>query len=304
MNRRTKKSSLPAHNGTTNRGRFWFVFFCLIAAAAAVFIGSCDHYSLQEYLEDRYFVPVTDITLTCASAVLPGKSLTLTCPVQPGDATNKAVTWTVSDHGGTGAVITGGVFTAADVGTAVITARIANGLWRGKDFVKAFTITVTEFPFSIGDTGPAGGIIFYMDVEGFTVNGVTCHYLEAAPEDVPGTYTWGEYGIDCSTETLVGTGAANTAALTAADHGHDHPAAKACADYSYGGWDDWFLPSKDEMNLHLYPNRDIIGSFGADYWYWSSSQYGDYDAWVRDFNGEMWNELKSSEHHCRAVRAF
>jgi hypothetical protein len=33
----------------------------------------------------------------------------------------------------------------------------------------------------VGTSGPGGGIIFYYSAAGFTSNGATCHYLEAAP---------------------------------------------------------------------------------------------------------------------------
>ncbi|MDR1785489.1 MAG: InlB B-repeat-containing protein [Spirochaetaceae bacterium] len=43
----------PTHRGLTSRWRFCLVVLCLVTAAAALFIGGCDHYSLQDYLEDR-----------------------------------------------------------------------------------------------------------------------------------------------------------------------------------------------------------------------------------------------------------
>jgi hypothetical protein len=158
--------------------------------------------------------------------------------------------------------------------------------------------------YALGKTGPAGGLICYVNPDGFSSNGVTCHYLEAAPADL-GDYEWGGWGTSCSTGTDIGTGAANTAALTASDHGHPHPAAQACADYSYGGYDDWFLPSKDELNL-MYTNLKAQGLGGfSDDLYWSSSEHGGDYAWFQSFdNGRQFNSNKYFTISVRAVRAF
>ena len=60
-------------------------------------------------------------------------------------------------------------------------------------------------------------------------------------------------------------------------------AAKACSDYTYNGYDDWFLPSKDELNL-MYTNlhKKGIGNF-KNYSYWSSSEGSARTAWGQDF---------------------
>ncbi|MDR1785978.1 MAG: hypothetical protein LBR23_05895, partial [Spirochaetaceae bacterium] len=122
----------------------------------------CDLYTLRDYLEDRSFVPVRDIT-GIPSGAAAGVPLTLAPVIVPGDATNKAVSWAVSGAGATGASITGSTFTAVTSGTAVITARIANGLAKGQDFVKSFPITVTATFVPVeginplfGETAPSG----------------------------------------------------------------------------------------------------------------------------------------------------
>jgi hypothetical protein len=151
------------HSGNRRRARFYLVALFLLIAA--VFVGGCsDIYTLRDYLYDRAFVPVADIT-GIPAGVDAGVPLPLSWVVIPENATKKTVAWSVSDPGETGAAITGGVFTAAAKGTAKITARITDGLWRKKDFSKSFTITV------IGEYAVT-----------YHLNGGTL------PEDVPETY--------------------------------------------------------------------------------------------------------------------
>jgi len=74
-----------------------------------------------------------------------------------------------------------------------------------------------------------------------------------------------------------------------------------------GSYDDWFLPSKDELGL-MYTNlkKAGLGGFGGS-WFWSSSQYyyGNY-AWIQSFSdGYLSSNLKSDERYSvRACRAF
>ena len=80
-----------------------------------------------------------------------------------------------------------------------------------------------------------------------------------------------------------------------------------CADYTVtaGGsiYDDWFLPSKDELNL-LYVNSAAIGWFDTDR-YWSSTESDSGNAWFQSFTfGFQSIEWKGSTYDVRAVRAF
>ena len=81
-------------------------------------------------------------------------------------------------------------------------------------------------------------------------------------------------------------------------------AARICGDLVLGGYSDWYLPSKDELNK-LYINRIAIGGFANNY-YWSSTEGDNYGAWVQNFpNGNQFNLSKSlGDLVVRAVRAF
>jgi hypothetical protein len=166
--------------------------------------------------------------------------------------------------------------------------------------------------YNIGDTGPAGGIIFYD--RGFVADG--WRYLEAAPAGTDFTAEWGAYtgsgnsysGRDVpGTNTAVGSGKRNTELIVARlqQWGENYRAAQVCVGMDINGYKDWFLPSKDELNL-MYQNlhRRGLGGFGGTF-YWSSSQDGSSFAWYQGFSGGYQSSyLKSITASVRAVRAF
>jgi hypothetical protein len=162
--------------------------------------------------------------------------------------------------------------------------------------------------YKVGDTGPAGGIVFF-DM-GFVING--WRYLEAAPRDFQIAVRWGPNGSVGATQTIIGGGKQNTE-LMISTHGNETlgAAQMATADAAtYSGYDDWFLPSRDDLNL-LYTNLKAksLGSFGSG-WYWSSSEVDGDSAWVQRFSdgaqsyGGDYNYNKSSAYSVRAIRRF
>jgi len=56
-------------------------------------------------------------------------------------------------------------------------------------------------------------------------------------------------------------------------------AVRICDDLVINGYDDWFLPSRDELN-YMYGNLHLkeLGNFRND-WYWTSSVF--YETWPR-----------------------
>ena len=156
--------------------------------------------------------------------------------------------------------------------------------------------------YTVGDTGgPAGGLIFYD--KGSYSDG--WRYLEAAPSDQSTGIQWynGNYVVTGATGTAIGTGQANTTAIVTMQ-GAGSYAAQLCNNLTEGGYDDWFLPSKDELNK-LYINRVGVGGF-ADCDYWSSSEYNAFNAWYQNF-GTMATRVYYNKNYnlrVRAVRAF
>jgi hypothetical protein len=157
--------------------------------------------------------------------------------------------------------------------------------------------------YKIGDTGPAGGLVFY-DKGG---NSGGWRYLEAAPASTEARLkVLTRYGEIGGTKTEVGTGKQNTQ-LHTADFSKGVPeAALHCVELEHEGFQDWFLPSKDELNL-MYINlkRKNLGGFGND-WYWSSSEYQSVWARAQRFSdGSQANERQKTETGLvRAIRQF
>lgn len=160
--------------------------------------------------------------------------------------------------------------------------------------------------YKIGDRGPAGGWIFHD--KGSNSDG--WRYLEAAPEDQSKgshyQYIWGCYGnsIPGAQGIAIGTGKSNTLAI--ANSCEDaNTASKLCSAYRGGGKKDWFLPSKDELNL-MYENLKKSGAGGfADDNYWSSSENLAKYGWSQLFsNGNQSSVSKFYSKRVRAVRAF
>jgi hypothetical protein len=71
------------------------------------------------------------------------------------------------------------------------------------------------------------------------------------------------------------------------------------------GYDDWFLPTISQLDL-MYRHLRLRGFGGFAYnFYWSSTEYDDYDAWLQNFNsGIQLNYSKTSSVYVRSVRAF
>lgn len=206
---------------------------------------------------------------------------------------------------------------------------------------------------AVGHKGEAGGIIFYDcdadnevgNPDGLKSSECGWRYLEAAPKDIEingsDRFIFGcfkkapeddnrfvsgyiKYDKSNCTGTAVGTGKKNTELLVNAMESTaysepsgtkttDKYAAKLCDDYSYGGYNDWFLPSINELDL-MYKNlvANKLGNFQYS-GYWSSSEYYNDagEAWFEDFgSGYKYNWEydyrygRNAYERVRAIRSF
>ncbi len=159
-------------------------------------------------------------------------------------------------------------------------------------------VTVTPI-YKIGDTGPAGGIIFYDKGN----NSGGWRYLEAASTDLRKTQWQSDWTDVSGTQDVIGSGKDNTQLAVK----HNVRAAMMCQQYSQGGFNDWFLPSKGELDL-MYINLKMLrgeGNFANDY-YWTSTQYDKNLAWIQGFNdnGRQADSRKDATYSVRPIRLF
>lgn len=144
-----------------------------------------------------------------------------------------------------------------------------------------------------------GGIIIYIDSTGE-------HGLIAAPSDQSTGAEWGCEGktITGAESTEINSGENNTDSIVR-NCNTQNTASGICEDMVLNGFSDWYLPSKDELDL-MYKNKNVVGGLNGNT-YWSSSQYKDSGtlAWNQNFgNGFQNKNHKSNKCRVRAVRAF
>jgi hypothetical protein len=121
-----------------------------------------------------------------------------------------------------------------------------------------------EKVYKIGDTGPAGGIVFY--TEGGGTSGMEASRLL-------GSYNWEE-------------------------------ALKVAKSFDGGGKNDWRLPTADELNLvYENVHKAKVADFGK-LTYWSSSTYGNYSYYQDFSNGSRSFDDRTDSYSARAVRNF
>jgi len=164
-----------------------------------------------------------------------------------------------------------------------------------------YTVSVTGCNLSIGDTHQ-GGIIFYLD-------GTGCHGLVAKATDETVSYQWSStnFSVWAWAAGIYG-GAQNTKksiAFAASFINSSTCPAASIASQSFGGYGDWYLPSKDELDM-MYVNLYLqgIGSF-TGFNYWSSTENDFSSAWKQGFgNGGQNTNSKNIANYVRAIRSF
>ena len=205
-----------------------------------------------------------------------------------------------------------------------------SGLVPPTSFPKLTGNTCTnEGPCAVGDIGPAGGVVFYDAGEHKTWG----RYLEVSPKTAEKIgWPWRKPGYSPESDRIydetvepsrikrvkskyIGMGASNTASIVK-EYGPGRYAARAAADYTVNGYDDWFLPSADELDVMynvLYAVEEPLIGFAPTY-YWSSSEYDLKNAWTvlfrsgQRFDREGWftekDTGKPNAMRVRPIRAF
>lgn len=166
-------------------------------------------------------------------------------------------------------------------------------------YVRAYATNVAgtgygnEVSFNAGKlfgTNHAGGLVFYNNGSGGG--------MAAADTVLGGSTSWGCLGVAIGTSDGLYTGQPNTTAILAGC-GTPGIAADLCDDLTMNGYNDWFLPSKDELNLvyiNLYSNG--IGSF-TNAAFLTSTEYNSQYPWVHFFN-----DGSQQRYYTKALNTF
>jgi len=128
------------------------------------------------------------------------------------------------------------------------------------------------------------------------------HGIIAAVSDLPGEVAWGCNDKFLAGRSSIGTGSQNTIDIASGCSVVGN-AASLCSNLNQGGYDDWYLPSKDELNK-LFLQMKVIGGF-REVCYWSSTETGKYNACSQIFdNGFQTANDKSTTFSVRPIRSF
>jgi hypothetical protein len=205
---------------------------------------------------------------------------------------------------------------------------------------KAFGFTSGGGGLRIGEAYEGGYFAGQISTAG---NGVADYNLVIAPKSSGqnSSKQWKTSNTDTSGTTSVIDGPANTSAMIAAGAA-SHPAANFCDGLSIGGFSDWYMPAKNELEICYYnlkpttasntttrgANTNAVPSRPSNYttgtpaqtiatdfqttnseafaatYYWSSTQTGSTAASAQTFgNGFQDNAVpKSGSYYVRAVR--
>lgn len=136
-----------------------------------------------------------------------------------------------------------------------------------------------------------GGIVFSHDGAG---NGLVA-LPQNQSEDVP----WGCNGVLLGA-TDGNTGQANTNLIVSSCQ--ERPiAASICVDFESEGFDDWYLPAKNQL-ITLYAQKDIVGNFDEYGVWWSSTEMYNEAAYIHIENNGLGKI--STDAHTRCIRSF
>jgi hypothetical protein len=164
---------------------------------------------------------------------------------------------------------------------------------------------------ALGDTGPGGGKVFYID----TANEFDWNYLEAAPSDwnngLAELINWtcvAEASTPTATGREIGDGRANTLSMSHAITScgaASYVAGELVPDLTYGGKSDWFVPSIGELE-EMANQTSALGLGISTQVYWSSTQSTLHDDYAVAYDVSSQSELQLGKGLglLRPIRAF
>jgi hypothetical protein len=293
------------------------------AAAAALAVPA---FSLSSASETRTVnTAATGFTSTSTGGAIANFAINTTPPGMSFNTTTGALTGTPN--------------TVAAATNYIITASNATG-----SATQTFRLTVSAVVYTVGQTGPGGGTVFYVASTPFAcgpTRAATCTYLEVAPNSWDGgtedpIKPWSvdaNKHIDvtaipnepAANNDISGLGVGLQNSIAIVNQGNDTTtAAGAVRAYRGGTQSDWFLPATVELNLLCQWARNVTQSVStpclggalntgtgatggfANTIYWSSVEHNGSDVRFQNFsNGEQSNQLgKNTSIRVRPIRAF
>ena len=209
----------------------------------------------------------------------------------------------------TGAAVSVGA-TAQTSGTTAndFTSSVTYTVIAADSSTQTYVVTV----YRIGKSYQGGKIAYILESGDFGYSPTVPHGLIAATADEDGGagIIWALPDFESTsvpgTSTAIGSGAANTDKIIAQNGAGSTYAAGLARAYAGGGYSDWYLPSKGELNK-LFLNRVAIGGFETTAlpYYWNSSEWAADMAWFQAFDTALQSANgKDSSARVRAVRSF
>lgn len=172
----------------------------------------------------------------------------------------------------------------------------------------SFSAVAQKQSYHIGQRAQ-GGIIYYLYESGDGIqHGLVLSVIHLAVD-----VEWGQKGLNVEECQSNWNGQANTEAILKADS-TEYIAARLCANYSYDGYSDWYLPALHELSAikqsSYLVDRTLSQIDDAEPMvldlYWTSTQSNEMAAWFYDFKDDKPSNYydKTSKFLVRAIRAF
>jgi hypothetical protein len=281
-------------------------------------------------------VPGAPTIGTATSTGTTTATVAYTAPASDGGATITTYTATSSPSNITGTLSQAGSGTITVSGLSAgtsytFTVKATNSA--GQSAASAASNSITT---SLPAIGAAFGGGFYAGQIG--VSSTATHNLIVGPKSTAqGRYAWKTTSTSTAGTSSDIDGPTNSSNMNNASH----PAAQFCEGLTIGGFSDWYMPAKNELEVcyfNLKPttatnntssgtNPNAIPARGSNYTsgnpaqtsasdfkdtgaedfddliYWASTQYDASDAWVQNFStGNQYNNGKTFDPRVRAVR--